>query len=75
MEINAIQLAANVLNALISAHDLPLDVQDGLYIALALIDPQPEDDFFETLREAYKVTGADLNALEAMLDEAEGALE
>lgn len=60
-----------LLNAILEQDDLPMDIQAGIYNALILIDPQPEEDalFYDALKYAGEVTHHANTELEALLSE------
>lgn len=71
LQINSTKLAVGVLNALVEKDGLDLDIMEGLYTAIMLLDPQPEEDFYEAVRSAYETTGASLADLEKLIAETE----
>lgn len=72
LQIDSKALAVSVLNSLVARDELDLDVMDGLYTAIMLLDPQPEEDFYGAIRSAYRIIGEDLAKLEKLIEEAEG---
>lgn len=71
LQIDSIKLAVGVLNALVEKDGLDLAIMDGLYTAIMLLDPQPEEDFYEAVRSAYEITGASLADLEKLIADTE----
>lgn len=69
------KVAIALLNSTLALDDLTADVHGRIATALVLLDQQDGEDFFAALNDAYSYLGIDMNALEELLEEMEGAVQ
>ncbi len=75
LQVNAKDLAIGVLNTILEMDDLDMEVHGRLCTVLALLDSQPEEDFYGAVSEAYRVMGVSADRIENIIKEFKNKLD